>query len=264
MPMENSEKKKIYCLALVAIVTSWSSRRSGESEFCGKVMNLASTGTEMDFLSQPVNQPQETNTREKFWNGLYLLQLYEKCIKNNSQGFVFQSPVFLSVQTNRLKKKLMFVIKAKAEAVQFSQQAPEVSRQHPPRERCSNTLSFHNAPKSQRSDLSPIIQVSFWDVSLYNAWCRWTKGVNMKICEVHSIEEHWSALKNPARSSCVAAGMPGRDGLWTLSWCLMTTACRKASHRFRLPAEVSEGIWRNDVHASVKCLTCSRAFSASF
>lgn len=75
----------------------------------------------MDFLSQPVNQPQETNMRKKFWNALYLLQMYEKCIKINSQGFVFQSLAFLSVQTNRLKKKLMFVIKAKAKALQFSQ-----------------------------------------------------------------------------------------------------------------------------------------------
>lgn len=75
----------------------------------------------MDFLSQPVNQPQETNMREKFWNALYLLQMYKKCIKINSQGFVFQSLAFLSVQTNRLKMKLMFVIKAKAKALQFSQ-----------------------------------------------------------------------------------------------------------------------------------------------
>lgn len=75
----------------------------------------------MDFLSQPVNQPQETNMREKFWNALYLLQMYEKCIKIKSQGFVFQGLAFLSVQTNRLKKKLMFVIKAKAKALQFSQ-----------------------------------------------------------------------------------------------------------------------------------------------
>lgn len=85
--MENSGKEKIYCLALVAIAASWSSRRSGESEFCGKVMNLASTGTEMDFLSQPVNQPQETNMLEIFWNALYLLQMYEKCIRIISLGF---------------------------------------------------------------------------------------------------------------------------------------------------------------------------------
>lgn len=83
-------------------------------------MNLASTGTEIDFLSHPVNQPQETNMREKFWNALYLLQMYEKCIKINSQGFVFQSLAFLSVQSSRLKKKLMFVIKAKVKALQFS------------------------------------------------------------------------------------------------------------------------------------------------
>jgi len=50
-------------------------------------MNLASTGTEMDFLSQPVNQPQETNMLEIFWNALYLLQMYEKCIRIISLGF---------------------------------------------------------------------------------------------------------------------------------------------------------------------------------
>lgn len=75
----------------------------------------------MDFLSQPVNQPQETNMQEKFWNAFYLLQMYEKCIKINTQGFVFQGLAFLSVQTNRLKNKLMFVIKAKVKALQFSQ-----------------------------------------------------------------------------------------------------------------------------------------------
>lgn len=33
-----------------------------ESEFFVKVMNLASTGKEMDFLSHTVNLPQEMNT----------------------------------------------------------------------------------------------------------------------------------------------------------------------------------------------------------
>lgn len=58
--------------------------------------------------------------QEKFWNAFYLLQMYEKRIKINTQGFVFQGLAFLSVQTNRLKNKLMFVIKAKVKALQFS------------------------------------------------------------------------------------------------------------------------------------------------
>lgn len=37
------------------------SAKSG-SEFCVKVMNLASTGKEMDFLSHIVNPSQEMNT----------------------------------------------------------------------------------------------------------------------------------------------------------------------------------------------------------
>lgn len=73
----------------------------------------------MDFLSQPLNQPQETNMQEKIWNGLSASNVWK--VYQNSQGFVFQGLAFLSVQTNRLKKKLMFVIKAKAEALQFSQ-----------------------------------------------------------------------------------------------------------------------------------------------
>lgn len=32
-----------------------------ESKFCVKVMNLATTGKEMDFLSHTVNPPQEMN-----------------------------------------------------------------------------------------------------------------------------------------------------------------------------------------------------------
>lgn len=89
----------------------------------------------MDFLSQPVNQLQETNTQERFWNVLYLLLMYEKCIKISSQGFVFQGLPFLSVQTNALKNilnYLMFVTEAKAKALQFSQQSPQVSRHSPP------------------------------------------------------------------------------------------------------------------------------------
>lgn len=46
------------CLILVAMAASAKS----ESEFCVKVMNLASTGKEMDFLSHTVNPPQEKNT----------------------------------------------------------------------------------------------------------------------------------------------------------------------------------------------------------
>jgi len=60
----------------------------------------------MDFLSQPVNQPQETNMREIFCNALYLLLMYEKCIKISSLGFVLQDLPFLSVQTNALKNIL--------------------------------------------------------------------------------------------------------------------------------------------------------------
>lgn len=132
---------------------------------------------------------------------------------------------------------------------------------------------MHPSPKGQTwvQSYKPAFETAFWDGFLLfkrfpytNAWCRWTKGVNMKIFEVYSIEEHWSALKNPANISCMAAGTPGRDGLWTPSWCLMITACRKAAHGFRLPADVSEGIGGNNVHASVNCLTYSHASSASF
>lgn len=98
-------------------------------------MNLASTGTEMDFLSQPVNQLQETNMVEIFWNALYLLLMYEKCIKIISQGFVFQGLPFLSVQTSALKTysvKLMFDTETKEKALQFSQQPSEARRHCPP------------------------------------------------------------------------------------------------------------------------------------
>lgn len=60
----------------------------------------------MDLLSQPVNQLQETKMREIFWNALYLLLMYEKCIKISSQGFVFHGLPFLSIQTNALKNIL--------------------------------------------------------------------------------------------------------------------------------------------------------------
>lgn len=103
VPMKKVGRKK-YCLALVAMAASWSSRRSGESEFCGRVMNLASTGTEMDFLSQPVNQRQGTNIVQIFWNGLDPLLMYEKCIKNYRLG---PCPPSLPLQASTLKKILM-------------------------------------------------------------------------------------------------------------------------------------------------------------
>lgn len=53
-----SRKKKKKKLILVAMAASAKS----ESEFCVKVMNLASTGKEMDFLSHTVNPPPEMNT----------------------------------------------------------------------------------------------------------------------------------------------------------------------------------------------------------
>lgn len=120
--------------------------------------------------------------------------------------------------------------------------------------------------------MSPIIQASFWDtfqdVFLYKFMMQVNKG------SVHentwgtqlSIEEHWSALQTSKQELPWTSVTPwkGRDGLWTLSWCLTTTVCRNAAHGFRLPAEVSKGIWRKDVHASVKCLICSHDFSASF
>lgn len=56
LPVEGKGEKKI--LILVAMAASAKS----ESEFCVKVMNLASTGKEMDFLSHTVNPPQEMNT----------------------------------------------------------------------------------------------------------------------------------------------------------------------------------------------------------
>lgn len=49
---KNRKKKK--CLKLVAMVASGKSK----SESCVKVMNLASTRKEMDFLSHRVNLPQ--------------------------------------------------------------------------------------------------------------------------------------------------------------------------------------------------------------
>lgn len=51
-----NRKKK--CLKLVAMAASAKS----QSEPRVKVMNLASTGKEMDFLSHSVNLPQERNT----------------------------------------------------------------------------------------------------------------------------------------------------------------------------------------------------------
>ena len=54
---EKIERKK-KCLTWVAMAASAKS----EPEFCAKIMNLASTGKEMDFLSHTVNPPQEMNT----------------------------------------------------------------------------------------------------------------------------------------------------------------------------------------------------------
>lgn len=54
---EKIERKK-KCPTPVAMEASAKS----EPEFCAKVMNLASTGKEMDFLSHTVNPPQEMNT----------------------------------------------------------------------------------------------------------------------------------------------------------------------------------------------------------
>jgi hypothetical protein len=53
---KNRKKKK--CLELVAMAASAKSK----TESCVKVMNLASTGKEMDFLSHSVYLPQERNT----------------------------------------------------------------------------------------------------------------------------------------------------------------------------------------------------------
>lgn len=61
----------------------------------------------MDFLSQPVNQPQETNMLEIFRNALYLLQMYEKCIRIISLGFVFKAFPFFVVPTTALKNTLV-------------------------------------------------------------------------------------------------------------------------------------------------------------
>lgn len=54
---EKIERKK-KCPTRVAMAASAKS----EPEFCAKIMNLASTGKEMDFLSHTVNPPQEMNT----------------------------------------------------------------------------------------------------------------------------------------------------------------------------------------------------------
>lgn len=54
---EKKIERKKKCLTLVAMAASAKS----EPEFCAKVMNLASTGKEMDFLSHTVNPPQEMN-----------------------------------------------------------------------------------------------------------------------------------------------------------------------------------------------------------
>lgn len=57
LPMEGKMERKKKCLILVAMAASAKS----ESKFCVKVMNLATTGKEMDFLSHTVNPPQEMN-----------------------------------------------------------------------------------------------------------------------------------------------------------------------------------------------------------
>lgn len=151
-------------------------------------MNLASTGTEMDFLSQPVNQPQETNMREKFWNALYLLQMYENCIKINSQGFVFQSLVFLFKPTD-LKGSWCLLLRQRQKPCNFLSKPREVSK-YPPWEICFNTLPFHNAPTPKGQTWAqphkPASVILFKMFSYTNAWCRWTKGVNMEILEVRS------------------------------------------------------------------------------
>ena len=53
---KNRKKKKVP--TLVAMAASAKS----EPEFCAKLMNLAFTGKEMDFLSHTINPPQEMNT----------------------------------------------------------------------------------------------------------------------------------------------------------------------------------------------------------
>lgn len=260
--MENSGKKKIYCLALVAIATSWSSRRSGESEFCGKVMNLASTGTEMDFLSQPVNQPQETNMQEVFWNALYLLLMYEKCIKISSRGFVFQGLPFLSVQTNALKDipneaDVCYWDKGESLAVflatPWSQQAPSSSKK---------AALIHSSQCTEVSKVSHESHASSCPSQLLKWFSRgfltqrrdtgeqreWTwkhlrhptrHQVNTRTCTCN-----WSASKPWWRTAAWCEELPrgthhtkGRwDEVWTLSWHFGTAACGKAACGARLPA----------------------------
>lgn len=235
--MENSGKKKIYCLALVAIATSWSSRRSGESEFCGKVMNLASTGTEMDFLSQPVNQLQETNMQEVFWNALYLLLMYEKCIKISSRGFVFQGLPFLSVQTNALKdilneadvcnwdkdKKSLAVFSA----TPWSQQAPSSSKK---------AALIHSLQCTKVSKVSLELHASSCPSQLLR---RFSGGFLMQTCDTgeqrkwtsrHQVNTatctcNWSALKTLVKDGCLvrgaASGHPsyqGKGGMKSGRW----------------------------------------------
>lgn len=95
-----------HCLELVAMAASWSTKRSGESDFCGKVMNLASTGTEMDFLSQPVNHQQETHILHIFGNALnLLLMLKKKEYQKWSPGVL--SSRSLSLATSTIFQNLM-------------------------------------------------------------------------------------------------------------------------------------------------------------
>lgn len=122
-------------------------------------------------------------------------------------------PFFVFKPTD-LKRSWCLLLGQRQKPCNFLCKPPEASKQHPLRESCFNTLTFHNAPKSQGSDMSPTTQASFWDTfqDIFLSKCLMqvnkgsedenTWGVQL------SLEEHWSVLRNPQRAAAWCEELP--------------------------------------------------------
>lgn len=141
-----------------------------------------------------------------------MLSICFKCMKSVSKlilrALSSRALPFFLFRPIDLKISWYLLLRQRQKPCNFLSKPPEVSK-HFPQESCFNTLTFHNAPKSQRPAMSPIIQVSFWDtfqdVFLYKFMMQVNKGSEHENTWDTQliIEEHWSALKNPANRSCL-------------------------------------------------------------
>ena len=182
----------------------------------------------------------------------------------SSRAFPFF--LFRSMHLKTYSMKLMFVIETKAKVLQFSQQPPG-QQASPSSKKAALThslFSMHQSFKGQPwvacVQLSKsAFEILFKTFSYANARCRWAKGMNMKIPEVPSSASGTNkmafqhtythvqlvCLENRGKQrllgmrSCLGGPViptKAGDGVWTLSWCFMTAACRKAARGSRLPA----------------------------